>query len=68
MKRSFLLVLFIFCFGISMAGCACLPGVSWFKCGQAVEETPPPQPAVVTPAPPPAPVYTPAPPPKPARN
>jgi hypothetical protein len=67
MKRSFWLVLFVFCVGIFMAGCSCFPG---FKCGQVAVETPPPQAAVVTPAPPPpapAPRYVP-PPPKQDRN
>ena len=69
MKRSFWLVLFIFCVSIFMAGCSCFGGGGWFKCGQAAEETPPPQPAVVTPAPrpvAPAPQYVP--PPKQDRN
>ena len=70
MKRSFWLVLFIFCVGIFMVGCSCLGGAggAWFKCGQ-VEETPAPQPAVVTPAPAPPPaVVQPVPPPKQDRN
>jgi hypothetical protein len=65
MKRSFWLVLFIFCVSIFMAGCSCFPGGI---CGKVVE-TPPPQPAVVTPAPrpvAPAPQYVP--PPKQDRN
>jgi hypothetical protein len=72
MKRSFWLALFIVLLGISMAGCACLGGEApswWFKCGQAKEEAPPPQPAVVKPAPPPpAPAPQPAPPLKQDRN
>ena len=66
MKRSFWLVLFIFAVSIFMNGCSCFP---WFKSGQVAEETPPPQPAVVTPAhtPPPA-VVQPVPPPKQDRN
>ena len=64
MKRSFWLVLFIFCVSIFMAGCTCLPGS---PCAQVVETPPPPQPAVVAPAPPPpAPQYVP--PPKVDRN
>ena len=64
MKRSFWLVLFIFCVSIFMAGCSCFP---WFNCGRVVAETPPPQSAVVTTAPPaPAPQYVP--PPKQDRN
>ncbi len=61
MKRSFGLVLFVFCVSIFLAGCSCFP------CGQ-VAEAPCAQPVVATPAPapPPAPQYVP--PPKADRN
>ncbi len=63
MKRSIWLVLFVFSFGVFMAGCSCFPGL------QCAQETPPPQHEVYTPPPPPpAPAHQPPPPPKQDRN